>query len=1077
MKSLVQFSLKQVVFFNVAFVLLMVSGIYSLLTNPVENLPPVDMGQVVITTVYYGASAEDIENLISRKIEKALDGIENIEYVRSTSNRNYSTVEVKFIDDTDYRKLYNEIRFKIQNIRNELPENADESIYTYIDTQIWMPVIIVNLTGDLPNRSLKLLADELKTRLKLIAFVKDVPISGQYKNEFHISLDHQKLRQYGITFQQAVNAVQSANTKIPTGRLQHGNLEYMLDAGGRISSQEAALDVVIRRDGDGNFIRVRDVVTSARVSHRMAEVIASVNGENTIQLKILKEAEGNSITIAETVQEIATTFEHDHQQDAISIAYTHDSTIEIHDSINTLTGNLILGIIMVIIVLWLTLGFSNAMITAVGIPFSFLVCLIMVKFTGQSINTISLFSFVLVSGIIVDDAIIALENIHRHLEMGKNINTAIIDGISEVMLPIITSSVTTILAFIPMLVMTGTTGDFFSVIPKAVTYALLASLFEALFILPIHVKDWTPKKNLNAITANQPTVNEDPYQHLKTGLFATLWKSYFNILNVLLAHQIKTLLAVTALFFLSLTLLGLSITGVVPLLKVDFFPGSVFRYHVAISLPTGANVAQTDEVVKNLSQVIMSFGTRQALSASGIAGVMEDEDYVHHNGHHYGQIIVTLPKKAEQAFPDNPDNDAWQHINFIRDKLNQYITQHYSDPTIKPTLRIFPENTGPPTGKAINIRISGSRLEDARQVTRKLLDYIKKEPEFKDLVDLEDNRAHLQKVVKYQPLPEATYEHGLTPDAVTRAIAGILNGQYAGEFRTKDEEIDLIVRVARLDDKDNYTGKGIADPSDVLDIPIVEHSASPIFLRDVADLKYHVEPSIRTRYNGKPAISIKSDIKEGSALSVSRVQVLVKQHYKTIRDQYPGVSVTFGGEFETTSRAYNSLIFAFFIAVFAIYMVLTLQFNDYIQPMIIISAIVFAFIGVVLGMFITQSTFTVGSFLAVVGLSGVAVNDCLILIDFINVRRGEGKPVRTAINEACAARMRPVLITTLTTMLGLLPMAIGIPHKSISWSPMATAFVTGLSCATLLTLFIVPVEYMLTEKIKRWVQIKLTRHH
>ncbi|MBT4837031.1 MAG: efflux RND transporter permease subunit, partial [Methylococcales bacterium] len=552
MKSIIEFSLKRVVFFNVVFILLMVTGVYSLMTNPVENMPPVDMGEVYITTVYYGASADDIENLISRKIEKALNGIENIEYVRSTSSRNYSTVQVKFIDDTDYRKLYDEIRFKIQNIRSELPKDADESIYTYIDTQVWMPVIIVNIAGDLPNRSLKLLADELKTRLKSIAFVKDIGISGHYKNEFHVSLDHQKLRKHGITFQQAVNAVKSANTKIPTGRLQSGNIEYMLDAGSRLSSQESVLDVVVRRDGDGNFIRIRDVVSSAKVSHRMPEIMASVNGNNTIQLRVLKETEGNSISIAERVQQISADFVVDHQQDAISIAYTHDSTIEIHDSINTLGGNLALGICLVVIVLWITLGFSNAMITAVGIPFSFLVCLILVKYTGQSINTISLFSFVLVSGIIVDDAIIALENIHRHLEMGKKINEAIIDGVSEIMLPIITSSVTTILAFIPMLIMTGTTGDFFSVIPKAVTYALLASLFEALFILPIHVKDWTSKKTLQNIGQHQ-TINDDPYQHLKTGVFAKLWNAYFKILDILLAHQIKTLLSVFALFFFSLT--------------------------------------------------------------------------------------------------------------------------------------------------------------------------------------------------------------------------------------------------------------------------------------------------------------------------------------------------------------------------------------------------------------------------------------------------------------------------------------------------------------------------------------------
>lgn len=1065
MKSIIQFSLRQVVFFNVAFVLLMVCGIYSLLTNPVENMPPVDMGQVFITTVYYGASAEDVENLVSRKIEAVLSGIENIEYVKSTSYRNYSSVEIKFIDDSDYRKLYDEVRFKILNIRNELPETADESSFTYVDTQVWMPVIIVNVMGELPNHSLKLIADDLKIRLKTIANIKDVGITGNFKNEFHVSLDHQKLRQFGITFAQTVAAIRSVNTKIPTGQLASGKLEYMLDAGRRLASQEDVLDVVVRRDGDGNFIRIRDVVTSAREAHRMPEVIKSVNGNNTVQLRILKENQGNSIQIAQAIKRIANDFERRHQIDGISIVYTHDSTIEIHDSINTLSGNLILGIVLVMAVLWLTFGFNNAMIVAVGIPFSFLVCFILVKITGQSINTISLFSFVLVSGIIVDDAIITLENVYRHMQMGKSLNDAIVDGVAEIMLPVITASVTTILAFLPMLVMTGTTGEFFSVIPKAVTYALLASLLEALLILPIHIKDWTNEATLQSIAGHQSVI-DDPYHHLQSGLFSSLWRWYQGILECLLQHKVMTVVAVTALFVLSLLILGASLTGVAPLLKVDFFPGSVFRYHVAIRLPPGANIDQTDTVVKDLSSLIMSYGRTQALSTSGTAGAMEDEDYVYHNGHHFGQIIVALPERSELDLPNNPDNNVLKHITLIQERLNQRIKSHFNNPESKPIIRVFAENTGPPVGKPVNIRISATKLEDAAKTTQTILDFIKSNPEFGDLINLEDDRAHLQKTVNYQPQQEASFEYGLTPSRITEVIAGALNGEYAGQFRTKDDEIDLMVRVARLDDKDNYTGTGIADPSDVLDLPIIEHSSSPVFLRDVASLSYHVEPGIRTRFNGKPTVTIKADIKESSNLSATRVRLLIDEFYQSVSERFPGVAITFGGEFETTNRAFNSLIFAFFIAVFAIYMVLTLQFNNYLQPLIIISAIMFAFIGVVLGMFITRSTFTVGSFLAVVGLSGVAVNDCLILIDFINVRKRLGKPVRVAIFEACAARMRPVLMTTLTTMLGLLPMAIGIPQKSISWSPMATAFVTGLGCATLLTLLIVPVAYELTEKAK-----------
>ncbi len=490
MKPVVKFSIKQTVFINVVFVILVVAGVFSVMTTPVENMPDVDIGKVFIHTTYFGASADDVEQLVTIKIEDALDGLESVEYVQSKSYRNFSSVQVKFIDDADYEDLYDELRFHILNIKDELPPEADEPSFLYIDTHVWLPVVVVNITGDIPRRSLKLFADELKTQLLNVPDVQNVKISGEYDEEFHVSVDPEKLREFGITFQQMVNAVQSANTKIPTGRFRTGESEYMLDAGKRLSSQQEVLNVIVRRDGDGNFIRVRDLVTNARMSHRDPSLIPSVNGENSLRLRVIKEEQGNAVEISSAVKEISRRFGELRKADGIGVVFTHDSTIEINDSVKTLGGNLIFGMSLVLIVLWITLGFRNAMLTAIGIPFAFLCSIIIMKLAGLSINTISLFSFVLVTGIMVDDAVIIMENVFRHIQMGKPKKDAVIDGTAEVMLPVISSAITTVLAFIPMLIMTGSTGEFFAQIPKTVTYALIASLLEALFILPIHILDW-----------------------------------------------------------------------------------------------------------------------------------------------------------------------------------------------------------------------------------------------------------------------------------------------------------------------------------------------------------------------------------------------------------------------------------------------------------------------------------------------------------------------------------------------------------------------------------------------------------
>lgn len=1066
MKPVVRFIVSQAVFINVVFVILLVAGGFSVVNSPVENMPVVDIGEVYIHTLYYGASAEDVEQLVTIRLEEAIDGLEDVEFIQSSSYRNFSAIHVKFIDDSDYESLFDDLRLRILNIKNELPKEADDPSFLYANTHEWIPVIAVNLTGEIPRRSLKLYAEELKSRILEIPGVQTVRIEGEFEPEFHVSLDPEKLRKYGITFYEAVKAVESANTKIPTGRFRMGEKQFMLDAGKKPSSQRDVLSVVVRKDGDGNFIRVRDLVTNVRLHHRDPSLIHTVNGTDSLRLWVQKTESGNALTISGAVKKISTDYADSKKTEGIRVVFTLDSTYEINDSVKTLGGNLELGMTLVLIVLMITLGFRNALLAAVGIPFSFLCAILIMYLTGVSINTISLFSFVLVTGIIVDDAVIIVENVYRHMQLGKTHKQAVIDGTSEVMLPVISAALTTVFAFLPMLIMTGSTGEFFSYVPKTVTYALIASIIEALFILPIHILDWGPKKVKNKV----PDETQDPFFHLRKGLFAPVWKVYHFILQRFLNHKILSLSGVTLLFLAAVFILVVSVTGKIPLIKVQFFPGNYFRYHVAVQMPIGTSLEKTDALIRQLSEYIMSFGTQQAQSAAGSAGFYEDIDYRRYMGDHYGQIVITLPEDKDRNFPENPDNDPMQHLAFIRSKLDEFVKNRYPDAKTRPIVHVFKENDGPPTGKPVSIRVTALKMENAVGAADMILDFMKTQPELSPLIELKDDRPDLQKIVQYTPKMEAVYEYGLDPAMVVAVVAGALNGWYAGQYRSFDEEVDLLVRMARTDDQVNMEKRGIADPTDILNIPVIEHSSSPVRLRDLVDIEYTTEPHVINRYKAKPCVTISSDIKSGSNLSSPRVQKLVSDFFDENQSGFQGVSLSFAGEFEATGRSYKSLTIAFFIAVMAIYMVLASQFNSYIQPLIIITAVPFALIGVVMGLFFSQTTFTIGSFMAIVGLAGIAVNNSLLLIDFMNKRKDDGKPVRDAVIEACAARMRPVLITTVTTMLGLLPMAIGIPRKSISWAPMATAFVAGLTSATILALLLIPVEYEFFEQMKTRTQ-------
>lgn len=1058
MLTIVKYTLKQTVFINVLFVILVIAGVFSLLTTPTENMPMVEIGEVFIHTVYYGASADDVEQLVTRKIEDAIDSLENVEYVQSSSYRNFSQVKVKFIDDSDYAHLFDELRLRVLNIKDELPKSVDDPAFMKVDTNAFLPVVVVNISGDLPLLSLERYAEDLRAILLSVPQVRDINIQGDPHTEFHLSLNPDKLRRYGTTFTQVVQAVESEGVKIPTGRFRSGDTSFMLDAGKRFQRQDDVLNVIVRRDGDGTYLRIRDLVTSARVHYRDPTMIPSVNGARSIRLEVIKELNGNSISISEAIKARTSEFSRQHAQEGLKVVFTNDSTIEINDSMNILGGNLILGLALVTIVLWLTLGFRNSMLAAVGIPFSFLCTLVIMKINGVTVNTISIFSFVLVTGIIVDDAVIIIENSFRHVHMGKSRRQAIIDGTSEVMLPVLSSAITTMLAFLPMLIMTGSTGDFFAIIPKTVSFALVASLLEALFILPIHIFEWGPRYTEESIETEDKNT---PFAHLQKGIFAHIWQIYRRLVLFILDHKLPAILILNIVFFSAVGILLLSMLGIVPLIQVKFFPGNYFRYHVTLQTAAETSLERTDAIVQDLSRYIMSLGTDQAESTAGFTGFYENKDYTRLSGPNFGQIIVTLPEKSVRNFPENPQNDPMLHLTNMRKKLKEYVAGKYADDPARPTIQIFEESDGPPTGKAVNVRLQALTIGDAIAASDKLLAHMRKDKELKDLVDLADNRPMLYQTVKFTPRQDAVYEYDLTAAQITGLLAGGLYGRYAGTYRTIDDEIDLLVRIARADDPVGGASNGLKTPLDVLTVPVIEDSAAPVYLRDLVKARFVQEPNVRTRYNGKPSITISSDIRPGSKLSPAQTQKKVQEYFRNNADALPGVTVSFGGEFESTNKSYASLGIAFLIAIMGIYMVLASQFRDYLQPLIILTAVPFAIIGVAYGAFFTRTVFTIGSFIATVGLSGVAVNNTILLIDFMNKRLRTGKDLRNAILESCAARMRPVLITTCTTILGLLPMAIGIPSKSISWAPMASTFVTGLSSATILALLITPANYEL----------------
>ncbi|MBI9078838.1 MAG: efflux RND transporter permease subunit [Pseudodesulfovibrio sp.] len=1037
-QSLVRMTLRQKVFVNLIFVLLMVVGVFCVFDLPVERYPDIHLGKVIISGFLPGASPDEVETLVTRKIEDSLEDLDNVEFIRSRSFRQRASITVKFLDDTDYDTLYDELRFKVLSIQNDLPEEMDPPTFAFIRVSEWLPVISVNLVGDRSNRALTLMAEEMKIPLQRIPGVKDVKINGEFTREFHVALAPQKLMRLGVTFDEVGKALEGANISVPAGDFVSDSGEYIIVADEKFRSRDEIASTVVRRDGDGSFVTVGDVMSSAGMNYRDPFVVSSVNGKDSVAIKIVKTPDGNALDIGAEVEKVVEGFRFMLDKEGVEAIMTQDQRVYINENINTLGSNLLVGIFLVCGCIWIVMGFRNAMLTTVGVPFAFLVTMIIMWITGNSLNEITLFSFVLVSGIIVDDAIVVVENIYRHVQEGRAIRDAVIDGTSEVFLPVLAATSTTVAAFLPMLIMSGSSGEFFALVPKAVSFAILASIIECLFILPLHFMDWPGARTLEKEARTHSRRASDPK--------SLIWlkKVTDSVLQLSMRHKWKSLFLVFGAFVMAVIILGVSVSGVMPLLRIKFFPDEYNLYYVSMEGPVGTGVYVSSQKAKEISSFVKSFGPGSTKSCSALGGMDVNDDYETVYGSNRAIVTVELPAKDEQEFIENPDNDPVLLLEIVREKLNPFAKDGWS-------FRVWPEKSGPPAGKDVNIRVLGSDQESVQGLTENVFGWVKNNKDIEPyLIDFGRDTGTDNRVFRFRPVPSLVSEYGLTPAQVVSLAGGILDGRFVGKFRVADEDIDLRMKIDK---------QYLKQPEDALDIPILEDDEGPVRVGDLVEVETYRESGQLNRFQGQRAVTLTANIQAGAPINAASIVHDVRAFYGTIQDKYPGATLGFAGEYESTGRSFTSLMYAFCIAIMIIYIILACQFQSYTQPVVILSAVAFALTGVVFGTLFTRSLFTINSFIATVGVTGVVVNDSLVLLDFINRLYKAGYSRAEAIREGVSIRLRPILLTTLTTTLGLLPMALGIPYYSVVWGTMATTFVTGLCVATTLTLFIMPIEW------------------
>ncbi len=1032
--SLVKFSVNNSPLINMIMIIVFITGFFIMKDIPKEEMPAIDFGSFVIVVWYPGVSPEEIESLVAKKIEDEIYDVDDISFMESSSQEGRATIYIEFEPDADIDQRENDLRSELDKV-TDLPDDAEDPIMIRLNMREINEMCDIVLGGNFSGNAIREISEDLKEQLTNIDYVSKVEIRGTRDREIWVEGDSYKLDQYGLTVNDIISVIRNRNMNTPGGSVDFGRNEFILRTIGEFESVNEINELVVKMDQNGRSIRVKDVATIVDTLEERS-TLAKLDGKKSVRLEVYKKAEGNIISVMQDVRDYVETFKQ--QNPELEITVRNDSSIEVNNSIKTLGTSAILGVILVFVILLLFIGWRNALFAAWGIPFSFLLTFILMRYFDVTMNNLSLFALVLVLGMIVDDAIIVIENVHRYMEQGMCPKEAAIRGTKEIMWPIIAAVTTTAAAFLPMLLMEGMMGKFMRVFPIVVSMALFASLFESLVILPSHLAD-----------LSKPIADTKK----KHALHAFLVKNYRKILR----HRFLTLFIVIVLLLASFSTIALR------LVKMEFFPRTEGQTMILkIKTPVGTNLDKTNDLVSRLEQHIMTMPESEDVEAVVTSVGAITQNHSRQFSTSYAQLAIDLVESDKMSYTHE---EIKRSIRSFLDITPGVYSYGFALPT-----------TGPPTGKDVEIRVKGDNLSRLEYIG----DIIKNElAQIPGIVEIEDSFQPGKKEIKIYPDHEKLALYGLSVAQVAGLVRTASYGSTISKYRGDGiDEFDLIVRVKESQ---------VDDLEEIKSLKIRNNMGSLIELRDIADFQLTSSLAIIEHRDRKRIITITGDTSiysdKGTMKKLTTDEVMRKLQgnritgekgiFSNFSNRFPGYTIEYGGVQEEQKKSYDSLFLAFGIAIMLIFAILATVFKSYVQPLIVMLTIPFSFIGVIIGLLVTGLPFSLTTLVAVVALAGVVVNDSLVLVDFVNKEREKGVDRWNSLINAGAIRLRPIILTTITTIIGVMPMIISTSKAARDWKPMAVSIAFGLAFATLLTLFVIPVIYSLVDSL--FGRLKLTR--
>ncbi|CCZ81399.1 efflux RND transporter permease subunit [Odoribacter laneus] len=1003
------------------FLAILVLGVFSYVQLPVDQYPKMDPPYITVMATYPGANASDIEENVTKILEDQLNSVDDLKELTSTSYDNLAVISLEFEWEANLDEASNDVRDAVDKAMSNLPDDIDRPTIMRFNTSM-MPILIYAVTAQQSYPGLnKILDDKLVTRLNRVDGVASVTLAGAPERVVYVEVDPNQMDAYNLTLEQVGNKILAENKDVPSGNVKMGLSDYTLRVEGEFEESDQIKDIVLGTQND-KTIYLRDI---AKVRDTLKDITLeqSINRGRGGVLLITKQTDANAVQIAKQVKKELAIAQKDLPTD-INFEIIVDNSDFIVKSINNLQDSLMYALIFVVLVVFLFLGRWRAtFIIALTIPISLIVAFIYLFATGESLNVISLSSLSIAIGMVVDDAIVVLENVTKHIDRGSRPREAAKYGTNEVWLSVIVTTLVTVAVFFPLTLVTGMTGILFKQLGWIVCITVCTSTATAISLTPM--------------LCSQLLKIQEVKDNGKFSFYAFVTRSldkldawYERLIRWVLTHKIFVISLMLGIFIGSCSMMRY--------IKTDFMPqndqGSMSVY---VKMQTGQRVEESKRVAFDIDSVIrteipevtiinLSYGSEEEAS---FASMMNST----------GNNILNMRVRVKDV--KERDRDIFVIADQLRDILKRFpdILEY----TVSTSSNSMTSNT-------VDIEIMGHDFDMTSRLANEIANKARQIPGAEDIKISRDNDKPEMRVYLDR---DKLARHGLTTTEVGNALRNRIYGYRNSKFKEDGEEYDIIVR---------FEEKYRSSLTELENILITDGKGEKVRLKELGEIKeYYSPPNIERKSKQR---MLKVSISPKAGVAMGEIATAAQQMLDNLEDVPQEVSLYIGGGYEDQQESFSSLFMLLLLSLMLVYIVMAAQFESFKMPFIIMLSIPFAFSGVILALLITHTTLSVIAALGAIMLIGIVTKNGIVLIDFINLMRERGVRLYDAIAQACRSRLRPVLMTSLTTILGMVPMALSVGEGSETWRPMGVAVIGGMVFSTIITLLIVPVVYASMDK-------------